>query len=136
MASTLLLRNWKMFLYSPNMFYSIKAFVYGEPIKSSLIAIVVPDPEVLLAWGVQNKKSSDLTLLCVDPEINKLVLEDMNTVGKANKLRGFELLKAIHLEPRPFTIENDLLTPTFKIKRPQVTKAFGTELSELYKDLD
>eukprot|EP01126_Amoeba_proteus_P025839 TRINITY_DN2567_c0_g2_i4.p1 TRINITY_DN2567_c0_g2~~TRINITY_DN2567_c0_g2_i4.p1 ORF type:complete len:271 (-),score=67.78 TRINITY_DN2567_c0_g2_i4:77-889(-) len=116
--------------------YVLQAFVYGQPIKSSLIAIVVPDPDVLLAWAAQNNKSSDLTVLCVDPEINKLVLEDMNTVGKVNKLRGFEFLKAIHLEPRPFTIENDLLTPTFKIKRPQVTKAFGAELSELYKDLD
>ncbi|KAH1241767.1 Long chain acyl-CoA synthetase 2 [Glycine max] len=40
------------------------------------------------------------------------------------QLRGFELLKAIHLEPNPFDIERDLITPTFKLKRPQFLKYY------------
>jgi long-chain acyl-CoA synthetase len=60
----------------------------------------------------------------------------MMAVGKANQLRGFEFVKSIYLTPTQFSVQNDLLTPTFKLKRPQAQKAFAEELAELYKDLD
>jgi long-chain acyl-CoA synthetase len=43
---------------------------------------------------------------------------------KLAQLRGFELLKAIYLDPSPFDIERDLVTPTFKLKRPQLLKYY------------
>jgi long-subunit acyl-CoA synthetase (AMP-forming) len=36
------------------------------------------------------------------------------------QLKGFEMLKAIILDPTSFSIERDLITPTFKLKRPQL----------------
>ena len=50
-------------------------------------------------------------------------------------LQGFEAVKAIHLEPQQFTVEDDLMTPTFKLKRPQLQKKYQSVLNDMYKTL-
>jgi long-chain acyl-CoA synthetase len=55
--------------------------------------------------------------------------------GKAEKLKGFELPKALYLEPELFSIEQDLLTPTFKLKRPQLQKKYQKQIDEMYAAL-
>ena len=40
------------------------------------------------------------------------------------QLKGFEIIKAVHLDPVPFDMERDLLTPTYKKKRPQLLKYY------------
>jgi hypothetical protein len=39
-------------------------------------------------------------------------------------LKGFEVIKAVHLDPEPFDMERDLITPTYKKKRPQLLKYY------------
>ena len=113
-------------------------WVYGDSLKSRLVAIVVPDFEVLAPWA-KDQKHKDATNnaeLIKDPAINKMILDDMNEVGKVNKIRGFETLAAITLVATPFSVENDLLTPTFKLKRPQSKKAYQAQIDAMYKDID
>ena len=42
-------------------------------------------------------------------------MEQLNATGKGKGLRGFEMLRAVHLEPTEFSVENDLMTPSFKV---------------------
>ena len=42
----------------------------------------------------------------------------------------------MHLTPEAFTVENGLLTPSFKLKRPQARDAFSAELDAMYRRLD
>ena len=42
----------------------------------------------------------------------------------------------MHLAHEAFSVENDLLTPTFKLKRPQAQKAFGDAIEVMYRKLD
>jgi long-subunit acyl-CoA synthetase (AMP-forming) len=54
---------------------------------------------------------------CSSAEVRRAVLKEMDKTAASAKLLGFERIKNIHLTMEPFSIENDLLTPTFKLKR-------------------
>nr|BAC43213.1 putative long-chain-fatty-acid--CoA ligase [Arabidopsis thaliana] len=59
----------------------------------------------------------------------------MDDLGREAQLRGFEFAKAVTLVPEPFTLENGLLTPTFKIKRPQAKAYFAEAISKMYAEI-
>ncbi|KAI8993667.1 hypothetical protein BDB01DRAFT_832453 [Pilobolus umbonatus] len=116
-------------------------YLHGDSLQSTLVAIVVPEPETLAAT-VSAKlpalaaKKLTYEQLCKVPEVNALILSIMTKSGKKAALRGFEFAKAIYLESDPFSIEKDLLTPTLKVKRPQARKYYETQIAALYEELN
>ncbi|XP_071716268.1 long chain acyl-CoA synthetase 6, peroxisomal-like [Rutidosis leptorrhynchoides] len=113
-----------------------QCFVYGDSFNSSLVAVVCVDPDMLKAWAVKEGiKFESLEQLCNDPRARTAVLADMDQTGKEAQLRGFEFVKAITLVAEPFTMENGLLTPTFKIKRPQAKAYFAKAIADMYKEV-
>lgn len=62
----------------------------------------------------------------------KAVITDFNRLAGENKFNSLEKVKQLHLTLDPFTIENDLLTPTLKIKRNIAKKVFQSEIDDLY----
>lgn len=109
-----------------------QVFVYGDSLKDFPVAIVVPDEEVFVSWAERNGWKGTMEELCQNEDVNKAVLKDLISVGKENELRGFEQVKAVHLHHELFSVENDLLTPTMKNKRPQLKKRFAEEIDALY----
>ena len=103
---------------------------------STLIGIVVPDHEVLLEWSKAQGRTDAYVTLCRDPAVKKLILEDMIATGKAQKLHSFEQVKDVHIEPEAFSVENGLLTPTFKCKREECKKKYAAELQALYAKVE
>lgn len=114
-----------------------QCFIYGDSFNSSLVAIVAVDPEEVLAWAKARgmKHTDTIEILCSDPELRAAILTDMDSLGHQAKLRGFEYAKAVTLIPEPFTVENGLLTPTFKIKRPQAKARFAKAIEDMYEEL-
>lgn len=121
-------------------------FVHGESLESSLVAIAVPDPETFIPFamaivGSSNQGGStttankDIVSLCQDPKVKVAYLQELEKAGKAGGLRGFEFVKAVHLTTDMFSIENGLLTPTLKVKRPQVKEHFTEQIKAMYNDL-
>ena len=45
----------------------------------------------------------------------------------------FEKVKKLALESEQFSVDNDLLTPTFKLKRPQLKRKYQTIITDLYQ---
>uniref|UniRef100_A0A4W3IAJ6 Arachidonate--CoA ligase n=1 Tax=Callorhinchus milii TaxID=7868 RepID=A0A4W3IAJ6_CALMI len=101
-----------------------QVFVHGDSLKSHLVGIVVPDPEVLPDFAAKIGIKGSYDELCKNQKINKAILEDMVNMGKQAGLKSFEQVKVLHLHPEMFTIENGLLTPTLKAKRAELSKYF------------
>ncbi|XP_078436220.1 long chain acyl-CoA synthetase 6, peroxisomal-like isoform X2 [Wolffia australiana] len=113
-----------------------QCFVYGDSFNSSLVAVISVDPDVMRNWASANGiQYGSLEQLCSDPRARAAVLADLDAVGRESKLRGFEFVKAVTLVTEPFTLENGLLTPTFKIKRPQARAYFDKAIADMYAEL-
>ncbi|GAB7340640.1 hypothetical protein MBLNU457_7038t2 [Dothideomycetes sp. NU457] len=130
-------------VYLGNLTYLAQAYVHGDSDKSSLVAIfgVAPDlcaPVVskILGHTVSQTDIQGLQAACNDERVRRAVLKDLDRVGKKNKFNSWERVKAVRLMIEPFTVENELLTPTLKLKRPQTAKKFREVLDEMYAEAD
>lgn len=111
------------------------SFSHPHP-KSSLVGIIVPDFEVVTPWAKANGIDGDESEIVKSEDLKKIVMDDIAVKAKENKLRGFEFVRDIYIHHEAFTVENDLITPTFKLKRPQAKKAFQEQLDKMYEKLD
>jgi hypothetical protein len=86
------------------------------------VGVIVPDADICKHWASENQIEEGWTMatLCANSRFKAAVMEQMKSAGSTAKLKGFEVVRDIHLEAELFSVENDLLTPTFKLKRPQV----------------
>lgn len=112
-----------------------QVYVYGESLKSCIIAVVVPDKDILIGWSKTNGISGDWMELCRNEHVKKTILSDMVKLGKKEGLKSFEQVKDIYVCPDLFTVDNGLLTPTLKTKRPECRKFFQPQLEDLYRGL-
>ena len=58
----------------------------------------------------------------------------MDKFGREKNLMGFELPKKIYLVKQPFSIENQIFTPTLKLIRYYAPKFFEKEIYKLYDE--
>ena len=112
-------------------------FVHGDSFKAFLVAVVIPNDENLLPWckenGIEGKTLEDVIH---NEKVKQHILEDMLKVGKQLDLKSFEQVKDIHLDHRLFTIENGLLTPTFKLKRHKAREYYNEVIKALVESIE
>ncbi|XP_003742810.1 long-chain-fatty-acid--CoA ligase 5 [Galendromus occidentalis] len=116
--------------------FVMQIFIHGDSLKSCLVAVVVPDPDYLLKWASQNRIGGTYEELCANKVVKKSILDDLLVTGKKNDLKSFELMKDLYLESEPFSVENELLTPTLKTKRAYARARYAAQIEEMYHNLD
>jgi len=129
-------------IYARNKFVA-QSFVYGDSLQAFLVAVVVPDEEVLVPWAKERglmsssssgKPTTTFAALCALPQVKQHLLKSMIHTGQEGGLKGFEQIRAVFVASEPFSVENGLITPTFKLKRPQALERYGKEIKAMYAD--
>lgn len=117
-------------------------YVHGDSLQDHLVGILVPEPPTLVALarralGQDNPRVKHIEIdpvntavlnlspdtkkrlqeLAADPKVAGAIQDMLDAHGKKLQLRGFEFVKRVHINFDPFTVENNMLTPTFKLRR-------------------
>ena len=106
-----------------------QAMVSGDK-RPFIVALIVPDAEWALAWSRENGEKFDLHDLHALPAFRSAIKAavDRTNAGLSviEKIRKFELADA------PFSVDNNQMTPTLKIRRPWIREMYQARLDRLY----
>ncbi len=108
-------------------------FIYGDSLQSDLVAIIVPDDdEVMKEAEKKELDTSDIEEFYKSPEFLEMMKEKFTIIKKEANFSGLEIPKRFFFTTHEFTIEENLLTPTMKIKRNEAKIKYLKEIKELY----
>jgi long-chain acyl-CoA synthetase len=106
-------------VYLANCNLLTQAFVHGDSTQAFLVSVLGVDPQTFAPFcsKILGKSISPTDLDAIkeasrDPRVRKAVVAELDKIGKKNKFNSYERVRNVHLELEPFTIENELLTPT------------------------
>ncbi|XP_045796845.1 long chain acyl-CoA synthetase 1-like isoform X3 [Trifolium pratense] len=110
-------------------------WVYGNSFKSVLVAVVVPNEDIAKKWSYSNGYMAPFSELCSFDQFKKYVLSELKLTAERNKLKGFEQIKGVILDPHPFDMDRELVTATMKKRRNIMLKYYQVEIDEEYQRL-
>lgn len=120
-------------LYLSNNPIILQLYVHGHPTKEYVVGIA----GVTLETGLKFLSKNSLTVSEMLAEINQrenkirfLKAINANVVGHLN---GIERLGNLHIDVNPLTVENNVVTPTMKIKRGIAAVFFKDVWDHLYE---
>ncbi|KAH9150683.1 hypothetical protein LEN26_004037, partial [Aphanomyces euteiches] len=100
--------------------YVSQPFVYGDSLHSVLVAIIVPEEVHLMALAKSLNVPGTFDDVCRDSRQAEQVVWLRDRQGHP-------------VASRAFTVENGLMTPTFKLKRHDAKTIFRHEIAALYE---
>lgn len=96
-----------------------QAYVHGDSMQMFLVAIFGVQPDFfapfaskVLGQDIPPTDIDAIKLAASNDKVREAVLKELDKVGRANKFAGYERVKNCYLYVEPFSIENELLTPT------------------------
>jgi len=106
-----------------------QALVYGDK-RPHLVGLLVPDAEWLRDWCRANKKSLRLNEIYQDPDLIKALSEAVSRVNAP--MANLEKVRRFAIAPEAFTVENEQMTPTLKIRRHVLNAHYKKTIEGLY----
>ncbi|EFY89767.1 putative long-chain-fatty-acid--CoA ligase FAA2 [Metarhizium acridum CQMa 102] len=106
-------------VYTANCSLIANAFVHGDSQESTLVGIFGINPETfapfaakVLGQPVSNDDVAALKRVARNPKVQGELFDILQTIGRKNKFNKYEHVANIFLDVEPFTVDNELLTPT------------------------
>jgi long-chain acyl-CoA synthetase len=111
-------------------------YVYGDSGRVCLTAVIIPRrAEIAKILGKAELTDVEFKEACANTAVKSAVLEQMGVAAKARGLFGFQQVKGIHLDTLVWSPDNNLLTPTFKVRRKALADHYRQEIEALYKEI-
>ncbi|KAJ0400297.1 hypothetical protein ATCC90586_004254 [Pythium insidiosum] len=110
-------------------------FVHGHSLQNYLVGVAVPDADAVAEWARANGHSAEadaLRDLYSSAALKQAILKDLDELAQRFGLMRFERVQKLHLHDELWSVENNLLTPTFKLKRPQLVEYFSKQIDFMY----
>lgn len=108
-----------------------QAMVAGDK-RPYVVGLLVPDAEWALEWCQSQGKKFDCKEVQKLPEFKAAVRAAVDRVNK--DLSVIEKVRQFTFAEEPFTIENEEMTPSMKIRRHKIKERYGERLNGLYRN--
>ncbi|ETI45168.1 hypothetical protein F443_10149 [Phytophthora nicotianae P1569] len=110
-----------------------QVFVAGDSFHSHVVGIIVPDePAIRLVAKLNGLTNATFRELCDHDVVRSTIKKEIEEASTRAKLAGFERVREIYLHHDLFSVDNELLTPTFKLRRADAQKRFKNEIDRMY----
>ena len=107
-----------------------QAMVAGDR-RPYLVALIVPDAEWAVEWASANGEKFDMTALQALPAFRNALRTALDRVNK--EVSVIEKVRQFAFADEAFSIENEEMTPSLKIRRHKIWERYGARLDGLYK---
>jgi long-chain acyl-CoA synthetase len=106
-----------------------QAMVYGDK-KPHIVAIIVPDQEFAEEWANSTGNSIKLADIIIHDDFRRVINEALD---RANKhLSVIEKVRRLTMTTEEFTVDNEMMTPTLKVRRHVIKETYMDQLESLY----
>ncbi|HEU4821313.1 MAG TPA: AMP-binding protein, partial [Qipengyuania sp.] len=107
-----------------------QAMVSGDK-RPYVVGLVVPDAEWALEWCQAQDEKFDCKRVQELPAFRSAIRTAIDRVN--NDLSVTEKVRGFTFADEPFTIENEQLTPSMKIRRHKIRETYGERMDALYR---
>ena len=127
--------------------------VHGASTETFVVALVVPSFEALAASPALSARARALAAaagpdgrqasppfaaaaaeLCALPEVAALLLDTLGALAADARLPHFQIPKRVLAVPGPWTVDDDLVTPTMKLRRPRIVARYSDILTAAIRE--
>ncbi len=108
----------------------LQAMVSGDK-RPYVVGLIVPDPEWALDWARGQDMKYDFTALQDNPAFRSAVRAAVDRVNA--DLSVTERVRQFEFADEPFSIENEEMTPSMKIRRHVIRERYAERVAGMYK---
>ena len=108
----------------------VQAMVAGDR-RPYIVGLIVPDPDWTAEFCAAAGKANDPAALRDDSDYQRALSAAVERVNR--ELSVIEKVRRFILADAPFTVENEQLTPSIKIRRHVINQVYGDRLDALYR---
>ena len=113
--------------------FGSQVWLYGESLRDYVIMFMVAEESVVKKWCTAKGLAGDWKDHVENPDLKQAICDELWSLADTNKFNPLERPKQFMLLADPFTIENEFLTPTMKMKRNVAKVKLAKEIELLYE---